>query len=159
AAFYPYHSFLVPINLSPNTHCFKEYRQCLSRRVIGRQLAVEEAIDLGRVVSVIVGAGSALPASRVSSASFVPNLSRFSVACVAALISLMTRRTFSQGFDSSPSKNRVVSLNCATPPLNCRQAFRMLLTSIFASGKRLILSLICCDKLCAMAPRAAVVFR
>src|SRR6266498_5567410 len=42
-------------SLSPNPQCFKEYRQCLSRRIIGRQLAVEEAIDLGRAVSVIVG--------------------------------------------------------------------------------------------------------
>src|SRR5262249_22985127 len=33
----------------------KEHRQCLSCRVIGRQFAVEEAIDLGRAVSVIVG--------------------------------------------------------------------------------------------------------
>src|SRR5262245_49112080 len=60
------HKFLPPLfvliahssyrsSLSPKPQCFKEYRQCLSCRVIGRQLAVEEAIDLGRAVSVIVG--------------------------------------------------------------------------------------------------------
>jgi len=39
----------------PNPQGFEEHRQCLPSRIINGQLAVEEAIDLCRAVSVVIG--------------------------------------------------------------------------------------------------------